>query len=661
MYHSGVDADANLDRQVDDFLEKSQEDFFPKDLLCERLEENLLDIGCNNSFNVGNRLEGLENRDGTRQLFFPVGKDINRVGSCFLSSKSYAEKDCSKEKIKIPVSLSLPISQSILQNDDILLTSVGVQNFNHSTSHVVWNPHLPGEAVVVLENGEVNIIDIDHDGHFSVSCTFRSRDHRAAEAIKYCCNKPSHKRKRKFREPRVETSLYKWWSCEYGWHPRTILIAGEMGIDLIDLRQKVESRLLQCGLATIQNSTHLFSYCKGLSRNEHFTALAKVAYEDIFHFVASSTNHLMLYDVRQPRIPLLQWEHRMQLAPSRLLEIPSFSSTTSNLWNPVDKHLKGGKVIIACAFKSGEVQAFIYGPQPEIHSQTTESPIGVLGISPKLFSWGYPIKLNSQKYQFHKNIEYAFQPHGNNLSTPLSKYCGAEQLAGIISFSSLEPSALDLLQLRGSGNIVAQKLHFSSEQASNEQRSLFLPRRELPNRSNLGKHGTKHYRMEYFPALLSYMLDEGEISKFKQSDYLVRGADYGPGFHDQIDITVGSRKDAWREQNGHSLPPREHDITSTHSQSNGTRDPITAKVDAVQSQMRKLENEGVQSAEAFFQEMESQANPAKLLFEGPGPYLQPDEQKFLNGLRGLLQQWEHSFRPYAGFSVSNVEKAEVSP
>ncbi|MCO5579360.1 hypothetical protein L7F22_033215 [Adiantum nelumboides] len=359
-------------------------------------------------------------------------------------------------------------------DNDVRLVPGGVKNFDYSTSHVVWNPHLSGEAVIILRNGDVSVFDLTSGKANIASFRFQMQDcnmDNLSSSYPTACIK---RKRRNFSEPKFATCNKNLWSCEYAWHPRNLLVGGGTKIDLIDLRQKAGSKQFQCCLANAPSNTRLFSNCKSIHKEEHFTAIARGAQDDVFQFAAASTNHLTLFDIRQPKTPLLQWEHRMLLEPPGLLQICSLSDTYSNLRNPYDKRAAGGRIILACAFRSGVIQAFPYGPQPKTYPQKAERHLGDLGVAEKVFSWDFPIKLTTPKAQSEKNLEHVFEAHGNNLQTLLSTESGVERLVGLISCSLCsESSTFTLVQLTGSGSILSQSLHVMEEQgvSTSEQSS----------------------------------------------------------------------------------------------------------------------------------------------------------------------------------------------
>ncbi|KAI5074553.1 hypothetical protein GOP47_0010514 [Adiantum capillus-veneris] len=673
--------EAEPHQQVDDFLEKYKEAFFPNDLLCQHLQEDaLLRLeSSQNCFKVGNRLEGITNREGALQIFFPVGENSDQLGSCLLPFKSKSSRRiCGDDGTDMLYSSSLPVRQPILQisankivsswdsklacvplavrtpyqvhwltsqfqDNDISLTSGGVENFDYGTSHVVWNPHLSGEAAVILRNGVVNVFNLTSSKSDVTSFRFKMQDCRSIDDFSGLTSTVCNKRKRKrFVELKCKASTINLWSCEYTWHPRNLLVGGGTEIDLIDLRQKAGSKLFQSCLANAPSSTRLFSNCKGMTKVEHFTAIARGVHDDMFQFAAASTNHLTLFDIRQPKSPLLQWAHRMQPEPPGLLQMFSFKDTCSNLWNPHDKNVAGGRVILACAFRSGDIQAFPYGPQPKTYPPKARHMCD-LGIAEKFFSWDFPVKLSTRKLECEKNLEHLFEAHGNNLRTLLPTDCGVERLAGLINCSLYsESSAFTLLQLTGSGSILSQSLHVMEEQGLSTSEQSLSSSKKWPfiRPSPGGRRGTKHYRMEYMPAFFTFLQDESAFLESKQKTYMT-AAICNASSPSSIELTLNDTEKELQRPSKECVMPG----------------PILEEFDNHNGETSNKED---LSTDEFFREVDSKMSPVNLSFKSEGATLQSGELDLLTGLRNLLEQWQQSFEPYATHCNLEAKKAATS-
>ncbi|MCO5579361.1 hypothetical protein L7F22_033216 [Adiantum nelumboides] len=110
--------EAEPHQQVDSFLENYREAFFPKDILCQHLQEDvsLHAESSQSCLRVGNRLEGIQNREGALQLFFPFGENADQLGSCLLplgiKSSGRISNDDGNGML---YSSSLPVRQPIVQ------------------------------------------------------------------------------------------------------------------------------------------------------------------------------------------------------------------------------------------------------------------------------------------------------------------------------------------------------------------------------------------------------------------------------------------------------------------------------------------------------------------------------------------------------------------
>eukprot|EP00250_Pteridium_aquilinum_P006104 c16085_g1_i1 orf=23-2311(-) len=707
---------AHPHHQVEGFLGEYREAFFPQELLIETLQE---DVTSQNCYSVGNRLEGLKNRDGRLQLFFPVGENIDRIGSCIFFPDSTAalarRKFCSDIDNDLLYSSSSSVRQPILQiaanrigsslgselanvplaartsyqvhwltsriqNDSYSLTWEGVENFNHGTSDVGWNPHYPGEASVILENGDLNIFDLN-----SLKSSVASSIYRMEECIgkdlctdEFSCSNHAlcHKQKRRkgrgsrygFNKSRITSATKNWWSCEYSWHPKNLVIGGHMEICLIDLRQKLGSKQFRCTLARSADcSSGLFSHCNQKYRTEHFTALTRPDYDDMFQFAAASTNHLTLYDVRQPNTPLLQWEHRMQLEPPRLLQMYRFSDVSSKCLDPLDAHLVGGRVILACAFRSGEIQAFLNGPQPQACSPNSERlkferHMGGMGNLDKLYSWEFPIRLTNQKVHCHKNLGYVFETHENNLPTHFPKDCKVEQLTGLFNLSDENSgsSSFTILQLTGSGAILSQNLKVSEELGfCSHQHSGVVSEKTTIVRTSHGKCRTKQYRMEYLPAFLNYVQCGSVLPELKQKGYWNANNDQNANVANKEECSKNKAEEEQKTEphdKGSCSPYLDVVKTTSPHHTTARPAPVGQEDQKFEFQSNKLgDDDGDQNTEDFFCELDTELSPVDLSFNDTGGIsLQSEELVMLKGFKNLFLHWKQNFQPCLAHSNLGV-------
>lgn len=557
--------------QAHDFLGNFKEAFLPEETLIENLQQDALlktAMAQSSNYLLGNRLGGIQIREGMLQLFFPAGANCDSVGSCICVQKSdgmLRSKWCVCDGIEgtRPYSLSSSLRQPILQiavaknescgNSGILEASIAVRTpyqvhwltsraeddcmalgskevtaFEHTTSHVAWNPHLPGEAAIVLENGDVEIVDLKSEQSKRTLRFLRTDDSIGKGYSIYGDSSNYEHEKRKKRGKRlglveIDLSLFRkqWWCCEYAWHPQTLIVAGYKDICLVDLRNKIgisqpQSAIGRSTFASIDGGRGLASYCNQLWREDHFTAFTRAEYDGMYQFAAASTHHLLLFDIRQPHTPLLQWEHGMQHEPPGFLQMCSITDLYPRARGSLNMTLGAGRIILASAFKSGDIHAFLYGPQPLDLPKTLERHghkrhCDDLGLNDTLYSWGLPSKLSVEKLDTGKS-EHAFRKNNELWKTKqytLPKTHHPENISGLFHFSSpiLDASGFTMLQLTGSGSILAQKYEASTKlETSKHRQSQTISQPLARIEATAGKSQILHYiELMCIPAFLHYI------------------------------------------------------------------------------------------------------------------------------------------------------------
>lgn len=191
----------SVSEQKEEFLSSSADAYFPEDLLEEHLQEDsLLRMGFSDhkSQILGNRLQLVECRDGDYALFFPTGRNTDRIGGALCSrdtaSKWHVSINAASHHSLQPLwNSSISLRQPVLQLSAVRkdpwdpgygclvaarslykvqfltanqeesqfdFTLPMTASFSKYVSHVAWNQHVQGEAAVVLETGEVLLFDL---------------------------------------------------------------------------------------------------------------------------------------------------------------------------------------------------------------------------------------------------------------------------------------------------------------------------------------------------------------------------------------------------------------------------------------------------------------------------------------------------------------------
>lgn len=225
-----------------------------------------------------------------------------------------------------------------------------------------WSPHLPEESVVLLENGALFLFDLESNGSPSV----RSRGTRLRVS---------------WEDDSSTSGNRKWLGCEFGWHPRILIVARSDAVFLLDLRFD------ECVVSCLVKVEMMSRYAS--TENERFLTFTTVG-SDGFHFVLASDTLLLLCDVRKPTMPVLQWAHGLDkpcyVDVFRLSELRSNSRNDTYRWAS-----ESGFCIILGSFWNCNFRLFCYGP-------SLPAPRGTLGFEVSellktIYAWELPSDL----------------------------------------------------------------------------------------------------------------------------------------------------------------------------------------------------------------------------------------------------------------------------
>ncbi|CAH2053398.1 unnamed protein product [Thlaspi arvense] len=201
-----------------------------------------------------------------------------------------------------------------------VLSYLGGKQFKScSIASASWSPHLPGESLVLLENGEVFMFDLNHR-----HCRFRG-----------CKMKVSW-------EGLVNQS---WLGCEFGWRLGVFIVARSDAVFVITRSSG------NCSARSLLETESL-----NMAGTEEFVAFAKAG-SDSFRFILASRSYLFLCDQRS-RVPLLKWQHDV--------EKPCFMDvySLSDLGCQTDESTIS--CVIVGSFWNAQSQMFCFGPSPSV-------------------------------------------------------------------------------------------------------------------------------------------------------------------------------------------------------------------------------------------------------------------------------------------------------
>eukprot|EP01018_Ginkgo_biloba_P003789 Gb_27337 [translate_table: standard] len=583
-----VDTCSSPNIQVQGFLGGFRESFVPYDVLNQCVAEDMykkLSTYFNSNQILGNCLQGLKCRDGTMQFFFPVGANMDQIGSIVCSNAEMGSSNNCKQlpslhginvlkrkSFTISLSLHHPIIQLAAVGRDPLITHECIEgfllartsyavhwfraetregfptlnhlataNFKKGVSYVCWNPHLPEESAVILENGELRLFDLSacrETSNCPVKLIGKSLCTKPAEVT---CSRNNVSKERVARKKfwqglsefdfqNIEDCKETWWHCEYAWHPRTLLVAGWDEVRLVDFRAKKEQTSAYSCVLAKSSSPEAFSYCSCPSRRDRFVAFARADY-DMFRFTVATKQHVLLFDTRQPLTPIIQWEHGLKQSPG-YLHMCRLSELRPSLGNRFKWASDSGHAILAVSFRSGDMRVFCYGPRPSVDQNvcgTRKHKIPFaddLGFPDVLYAWELPSKIftvNSNCYGDYTNdlniyddscsADFLYPKFGKSyVNAQPENICGlciiSDQPTPRTSTDSMEGSeeravlGFSLVQLTGRGKLILQKYQASRKLTDKKHSSAFVTSSAYANFDIMKNTGYTYKKLPSFERYL---------------------------------------------------------------------------------------------------------------------------------------------------------------
>ncbi|CAN6465666.1 unnamed protein product [Victoria cruziana] len=385
-----------------------------------------------------NALQKLECRNGDFLLLFPVGDNADAIGAVIFSGdvqKDAPERLRTEDKgsffrlspgqghrilrISVQSRVSHPpswSSQAFFPSTEGLLLActfysvhwyrVDIKDgrpalvclvfatFRSRICHACWSPHLPEESAIILDNGELRLFDLSsYVG--SLRLPIRAHGRAIAEDLGHFGS---------------DVSVEKWWNCDFSWHPRIFIVACGSVVLLVDARG---ANVVSSVVANVEvcDSLRLHSL-----ENDRFVSFCRSSFNH-FQFVVASNYYLLLYDIRQPLMPLLQWDHCVYCP--RHTEIHRLRDLRP--WNGEFKWASdSGFAILVGSFRDSEFSMFCYGPHPD-----SQPPLDCPSL---VYAWELPslLKISGKGCSCSVCIaenEIAFPMKSSDEETKLSGFC----------------------------------------------------------------------------------------------------------------------------------------------------------------------------------------------------------------------------------------------
>ncbi|KAL4186919.1 hypothetical protein AMTRI_Chr09g36590 [Amborella trichopoda] len=145
-----------------------------------------------------------------------------------------------------------------------------------------------------------------------------------------------------------------WFCCEFGWHPRVLIVTSKTMVLMVDFRDKKVKVTVLAKIELCDSVKHHFI------ESDRFQAFCKPSF-DGFLFSVATKYYLLLFDTRKPLDLVLQWDHHLD-------------------------HVR--YVTLVCSFRNCEFSLFCYGPHPIVDLKP-----GWTSDSGSLYAWGLPSEI----------------------------------------------------------------------------------------------------------------------------------------------------------------------------------------------------------------------------------------------------------------------------
>nr|XP_043634019.1 uncharacterized protein LOC122605188 [Erigeron canadensis]XP_043634021.1 uncharacterized protein LOC122605188 [Erigeron canadensis]XP_043634022.1 uncharacterized protein LOC122605188 [Erigeron canadensis]XP_043634023.1 uncharacterized protein LOC122605188 [Erigeron canadensis] len=236
-----------------------------------------------------------------------------------------------------------------------LLELAGNKLFKSSAIvHACWSPHLPEESSVLLENGDLFILDLD--SHHRPSITSLQLSGKKLKVL--------------WGESIVSEISGGWLSCDFSWHPRILIVVHSSAVFLVDSRSK-ETTVTPLLKIDVKNGS-----------SDRFVAFS-IAGPDRFYYTLVSSDTVYLCDIRKPMIPLIRWTHNLAnpsyVIVSSMSDLRSQSKDATYNWAS-----EAGYGILLGSFWNCQFSLLCYGPDVR----------NIKSISPSYHAWGLPSDLS---------------------------------------------------------------------------------------------------------------------------------------------------------------------------------------------------------------------------------------------------------------------------
>ncbi|XP_010487748.1 PREDICTED: uncharacterized protein LOC104765691 [Camelina sativa] len=299
--------------------------FFPTGTNLDRIGFLLLSVGDSGGLQVMGS-NGGDVFVATERLFSRILKILVQPVSVFVADKCTSSNELGYVLVYSLYSIHWFSVKYDESQGKPVLRNLGCKQFKRCMIvSASWSPHLTGECLVLLENGEVFLFDLN-------------QSHCRLRGSKLKVSWEGHGRS-------AAVNRRNWLGCDFGWTFGIYLVARSDVVFAIT--RSSEDCSVRC-LLQVESMN--------MAGTEEFVGFAKAG-SDSFRFILASQSYVFLCDPRSG-VPLLKWQHDVErpcfIDAYRLSELGlgTVESTTS--------------CVIIGSFWNAQSQMFCYGPSPSV-------------------------------------------------------------------------------------------------------------------------------------------------------------------------------------------------------------------------------------------------------------------------------------------------------
>lgn len=411
-----------------------------------------------------------------------------------------------------------------LNADTPKLQLLGAKRFRSSAVvHACWSPHIPEECVVLLENGKLFLFDLESFcfGSETLIDVFKGNN-LIVEWDDYL-------------DVQGEGS---WFSCEFSWQPRILVVAHSSAVFLVDVRS--EGCKVECLLRISMLASDSF-----VEENDLLVALSRAG-PDGFYYAVASNSLLFLCDVRKPLKPVLQWNHSIDnpayITVVKLSKLRSNSKIDDYTWAS-----ENGHCILMGSFWNCEFSLFCYGPNTRTCA-TSE----ISRFCKSFYAWELPYELSLASCDCHCG-SCLLREESSKDALPewidwqqkkdiVLGFCILDEDLSVELFEPENFGGFTVIRLMSSGNLELQR-YFASREVVNffdkahKESSIFLKESLIYGTGDEEHKFSKQFyflKLEYLYSNLNNMLGKVLMNKKKETSDNAPEVSSNPEFHQDI-------------------------------------------------------------------------------------------------------------------------------